>query len=296
LHEEVGFDVAHHVTFAAYWSRVGVRGLGIPLVVGPVGGGVRTPRGLWPVLGIRGMAEEALRTIGRASIASVISARATMHSAQVVLVQNQETANLLAPLADAVVLPNALSLEAGKEIPDRSEGGREIAFVGRLIAWKAAVLAVRTMGLLDDESISLHIYGEGPEKRRVVRAARRWGVADRVIFEGWLERDVLRSRLARAASLLHPALHEEAGFAVAEALAAGTPVVCLDHGGPAELIRRWSDARSQAIPPTRPRATAQAMSDAVCKVIRGGANGSEGEPPRLDYVATVLGAYERARG
>lgn len=33
-------------------------------------------------------------------------------------------------------------------------------------------------------------------------------------------------------TFLFPSLHDEAGWAVAEAIASGLPVVCLDHGGP----------------------------------------------------------------
>src|SRR6185437_14813566 len=36
LHQEVKFDLAHHVTFGRYWSPSGVRNLGIPFVWGPV--------------------------------------------------------------------------------------------------------------------------------------------------------------------------------------------------------------------------------------------------------------------
>ena len=43
LDRQVDFDVVHHVTLAAYWTRAGVAVLEKPLVWGPVGGGVEPP-------------------------------------------------------------------------------------------------------------------------------------------------------------------------------------------------------------------------------------------------------------
>lgn len=37
--------------------------------------------------------------------------------------------------------------------------------------------------------------------------------------------------------LLHPSLYEQFGYVVLEAMAAGRPVVCLNVGGPALLVR-----------------------------------------------------------
>jgi len=88
-------------------------------------------------------------------------------------------------------------------------------------------------------------------------------VTSRVSFDDWIPRDALLSEIAGAGVLVHPSLHEEAGLCIAEALSLGTPVVCLDHGGPTELIRHWPDMPSVAILPTTPEETARRMAEAV---------------------------------
>jgi glycosyltransferase involved in cell wall biosynthesis len=93
--------------------------------------------------------------------------------------------------------------------------------------------------------------------------AGRLGVEKKVRFEGPVARQDLLDRLATSGALLHVALHEEAGLAVAEALALGTPVVCLDHGGPAELVRRWASSPSIAVPPTDRGTTERRLAEAV---------------------------------
>ncbi|MFX8624472.1 hypothetical protein ABTM07_20330, partial [Acinetobacter baumannii] len=55
------FDMAHHVTFAQYWSGTALDALDLPLLWGPVGGGEPCEIAFWPGLGPRGAAYEALR-------------------------------------------------------------------------------------------------------------------------------------------------------------------------------------------------------------------------------------------
>jgi hypothetical protein len=62
---------------------------------------------------------------------------------------------------------------------------------------------------------------------------------------------------------LHPALHEEAGLCVAEALALGTPAVCLAHGGPAEILRQWPHTPSAAVPVADRDSTARQLAAAI---------------------------------
>jgi glycosyltransferase involved in cell wall biosynthesis len=78
-----------------------------------------------------------------------------------------------------------------------------------------------------------------------------------------LGRGEVLKRVARAGVLLHPALHEEASFAIGEALMMGTPVVCLDHGGPVELIHQWPSSPSVKVAPGRPDPTARAFARAI---------------------------------
>ena len=123
------------------------------------------------------------------------------------------------------------------------------------------------------------------------------GVRDRVSFDGWFPRDVLLERIASAGALIHPALHEEAGLCVAEALAIGTPVVCLDRGGPPAILREWPGTGSVAVEPAGATSTARAMAAAVDNFLA--------NPPELrqlpvlsrsSFEEELLHAYDRAAG
>jgi len=248
LDRTLNFDLVHHVTLAAYWTRAGAATLDKPLVWGPVGGGVELPLSLLGELGAAGTAEFLSRRIGRRMLARYPPVAELPRRAAVTLVPNQETAAAIGPARTVRVVPQATCARVVQIRPEPKRS-RELAFIGRLVPWKAARLAVRALRHLRHREAVLHIYGDGPDRQRVLVAARRWGLEHRVAFQGRLPHADLHTRLARAAALVHPALHEESGLAVAEALSLGTPVVCLDRGGPRELIRHW---------PTSPAATVQA--------------------------------------
>jgi glycosyltransferase involved in cell wall biosynthesis len=255
------FDVVHHATFAAYWTRAGVSRLGKPFVWGPVGGGVSTPPPLIRELGAAGLREEGLREAVRRLAARRPSQRAAARAAAVCLAQNASTARRLS--SDRVsILPHALSVRLPQmDAPEAR--GTDIAFVGRLVPWKGGHLAVQAFRHVQHHDAVLRVFGEGPEKQRIRRAAERWGLHDRVELVGSLPRGELLRRVRRCGVLLHPALHDESPIALGEALSLGTPVVCLDHGGPAEIARWWPTGHVALIPPSAPEVTARRLAAAV---------------------------------
>jgi glycosyltransferase involved in cell wall biosynthesis len=262
LDARVGFDVVHHVTLASYWTRAGVAAVRKPLVWGPIGGGVDPPLRLVSELGLRGIVEAAARVVARPLIARLPPIRRTQRVAALILAQNPGTGRRLRSRGTVKLLSNALAVELdGVPIPKTRT--TDLLFVGRLLPWKAPILALRTLRHLRHPRAVLRFFGDGPEQSRLERMARKWGLSDRLRFEGWLPRDDVLSALASAGALLHPAVHEEAGLCIAEALTLGTPVVCLDHGGPAEIVGQWRGRPSALVAPRGAEATARSIAAAV---------------------------------
>ena len=65
LHRNIGFDLAHHVTFVKYWAPSFLALLGVPFIWGPVGGGESTPRGFQRSFSPRGKVHELMRDLAR---------------------------------------------------------------------------------------------------------------------------------------------------------------------------------------------------------------------------------------
>jgi glycosyltransferase involved in cell wall biosynthesis len=282
LDGEVDFDVVHHATFAAFWSRAGVSAVDKPFVWGPVGGGVEPPIRLATQMGVRGVLEDAVRVLVRRLAGRVSPAlRQARKRVSVALVQNSETGRRLGIADDRIiVLPNALSVAASiRPDPDLRHRSREILSIGRLIPLKAAALAIRALVHVEAPDATLRFIGDGPERRRIERLARRYGLSDRVTISAWMERRALLTTVNGAGVVLHTALHEEAGMAISEALSLGTPVVCIGHGGPRELIRYWPDDLSVGVVPGSVNATVTALAAGLDRFLAH-------PPPRPD--ATVL--------
>jgi glycosyltransferase involved in cell wall biosynthesis len=293
LDRRVDFDVVHHATFATYWTRAGVSQLGKPFVWGPVGGGVRTPTSLRHELGAAGLRDDVLRgAAGRLAVWRP-SHRATTQATTVCLAQNASTARRLN--TDRVaVLPNALTVRL-TDLDPREPRGTDVAFVGRLIPLKAGPLAVRALRYVQHANTVLRVFGEGPDQKRIQRAADRWQLQDRVEFVGSLPRHELLRQVRRSGVLLHPALHEQAGLSVAEALLLGTPVVCLDHGGPAELVRWWPTSHIALILPSDPESTARRLAGAVDAFLDQAPDvPTEPVLPVVSFESSLLDAYDGA--
>jgi glycosyltransferase involved in cell wall biosynthesis len=238
LHAALRFDIVHHLTYASDWMPAGVaRVRGVPFVWGPVGGSTGTPWKLWRWLGLRGCVLELVREVTTRAARRVFG-RALARRAALMIAQNFDVADNFPWARSLVVEPN-VAIE-GLQPPPVSAGEpgarRRAVFGGRLLPLKGLRLAVAALARPEAAGWSLEIYGSGQESRPLMRLARRFGIADRVILKGQRPRDEMRAALTMADALLFPSLHDSAPWVVAEALYAGCPVVCLDHGGPTVLV------------------------------------------------------------
>jgi glycosyltransferase involved in cell wall biosynthesis len=228
------FSFVWHVTIANIWLGSTAPLTNLPFVYGPVGGGVPTPWRLLPALGVEGAAFEVARTVVRATLGHLNPlCRIAMRRATLIMVQNEETLRWIpTSLRDkAVVAPNAIIEASPLERVDGSHRPPTALFAGRLIPWKGLALAIRAIAIAP--GWHLLICGEGRDESRLRAIAHRLGVEGRVHFLGQRPRkEVLRLMAEQANLLLFPSLHDEGLMVVAEALAVGLPVVCLDRGGP----------------------------------------------------------------
>ena len=103
------------------------------------------------------------------------------------------------------------------------------------------------------------LVGDGPHRRALEGLAARLGVADRVVFAG--ARDDVPSLLAAADLFVLPSLTEALPTVVAEAMAAGLPIVATTVGGIPEMVGHAEAAL--LVPPSDPAA----LAAAVCRLL-----------------------------
>jgi glycosyltransferase involved in cell wall biosynthesis len=78
--------------------------------------------------------------------------------------------------------------------------------------------------------------GRGPEGDRLAVLAKELGISDHVRFLGGMTRNQVLGWMKVADVLLFPSLRESSPLVLLEAMMAETPVVCLDQGGPGEMV------------------------------------------------------------
>jgi glycosyltransferase involved in cell wall biosynthesis len=150
--------------------------------------------------------------------------------------------------------------------PQRLPGPPRLLFAGRLLYWKGAHIAIEALaGLMRvSPGAQLTIVGKGSEEERLRSAAAARGVTDNVRFVPWLPQQELFDLYQSHDLFVFPSMHDSGGTVVVEALSFGLPVVCLDIGGPAQIVT----PSSGVIVSTVGRNTAQLAAAMANEIVR----------------------------
>ena len=102
-----------------------------------------------------------------------------------------------------------------------------VVFAGRHIPEKDPVAVVHAVAKARETIPELRavIYGDGPERPKVLAAIAELGLEDIVDAPGFVDEAVIEAALARALCLVLPSRREGYGLVVVETLSKGTPVV-----------------------------------------------------------------------
>lgn len=217
-------------------------GLGVPVVIGPLNGGMSYPpafRRLEP-LWVRG----AVRLLRWCSQLVHVVLRGKREAA-VLLVANPRTAEALphgcrgrvATLVENGVDFSLFAADASAKPAAVERGPLRLLFVGRLIKLKALDIVLDAMAALGDEAAcTLDVAGDGPMRQAWEQHARARGLSSRVTFHGFVPQARIPELLTRAQALVMPSLHECGGAVVLEAMAMERVVVATAWGGPLDYL------------------------------------------------------------
>ena len=239
LHREHTFDLAHHVTFGNSWAPSFLGRLGIPFVWF-AGAKEHTPIRFYGVLSWRARITEALRSLAVGGM-GWLNLRWTAARASVVVTSSPKRlwpARLTVKRQPVGALSEK-DMAALGGLPVRTGGHFRMASIGRLEGWKGFVLGLMAFArlLTDWPESEYWIIGDGPERKRLERLAKDLNCSLKVKFLGWVPRSEIPSLLAQVDVLVHPSLHEQFGYVVLEAMAAGRVVLVADSGGCGELAK-----------------------------------------------------------
>lgn len=279
-----GFDLVHLVSYCGYrepgyWWR-----LGIPFIWGPVGGTQNFPsRFVTQVSFFSGLRELARNVLNawqlRLSPRVKLSAR---HAATVFAASSTAQRDL--KRATGVHCPRLLETAIGspkdRPHPDPAAGDSRLLdsrlldsrlldtdrpfrllWAGRLREWKALPLLLKALAQLPPGvHYELRVLGVGASEKRWRRMAERLGVADKTCWVGWGAYEDTIRQYEWADAFIFTSLRDTSGTGLLESLAAGTPIIGVDHQGAADIM---TPECGIAIPVEIPSATIKGFRDAI---------------------------------
>ncbi len=268
LHAKEKFQIVHQTTFHTFRVPFRAAELGIPSVWGPIAGGESVPPGFETVLGSAQFSERWRHWANRFSL-RFPSVRRSLSNASTIFVSNRTTLNFLPAVHHSkciVVPPNALRTE-DEHLPEPQLRPNpetfQLLYVGNCVATRAIPLVLDALIRSEVAGVRLTIVGDGPalkQWRKIVEVSKLSSIVE---FTGQVARDRLPEVYANADALTFPALRDSGGSALLEAMSRGIPVICLDWGGPSEMV----DAGSGIKIPVQNRAeTVAAIAAAIVRL------------------------------
>jgi len=170
--------------------------------------------------------------------------------------------------------------------------------IGRLIARKGLEQLIEVAAAVGDSRVRVLIVGEGPKRAELEAQARAAGIADRLLFTGFVSDERKWQLLAISDICVSTSQHEGFGIALLEGMVSGLPVVCYKCGGPSDFVTAEA---GHLIPLGDTNAFREKLhilcSDAETRSQMGEAARKEADKYRLDELAKrYLGIYERCLG
>ena len=235
------FDLVHHITFGGHRYPSFMGRLGIPFILGPIGGGETSPPALVRSAPLGPRIFETLRSLGNRVAAVDPFVQGTFRNAALILCKTQETRNEIPPALRykcALVPDVAAETALVAATPPQGSETPQFLYAGRLLYWKGVHLALRALAEVRHQlpDATMIVVGHGAQEEWLHQLAQKLGISEAVEWRGWLSRQEVMSLYGGCTAFTFPSLHDSGGTVVLEALSQGVPVICLDLGGPGAML------------------------------------------------------------
>jgi glycosyltransferase involved in cell wall biosynthesis len=240
-------DLIHHVSLSGIRYPTLLTLLGLPTVVGPIGGGETAPMALRKSFPWKDWCTEIVRDVHNRALRADPITRSAFRRATLIVLRTKESLIAVPPrfrskvyvtVGMGVAEPqeeNLLPRAPGPRAPGES---LRLMYAARLLYWKGGHLALKALAnaRARGANATLTVIGDGRARRDFERLAGELGVAAYVTWTGTVSHQELLTIYRGHHVFLFPSLHDAGGTVVLEAWGNGLPVVCLALGGPGMLV------------------------------------------------------------
>lgn len=268
LIKKIKFDIAHHITFVNDWMPSFLALLPIPFVWGPIGSHPSFPFMFFPnkksffLENMRILIQNIFRlfdpffyiTLFKSDVIIPIN-RHIQERYPFLLIHK----NKLFP-QPAIAVDN---IKKVKILPNKQDYLTVIS-VGRFIYFKGFHLAINSFARAHNKNSKMiyKIIGDDIEGKNLKKLVKKENLSDKILFLGNISRDDVIKEMNESDIFLFPSF-EGGGMVVLEAMACGLPVVCLDYGGPGEMVTEECGFK---IKPITPEQTINDLAEALLKL------------------------------
>jgi glycosyltransferase involved in cell wall biosynthesis len=232
-------NVVHHLTFCTllcpgFWKLKKAA-----FVLGPVGAPQVNPH-YFPLFGRKAWLQK-LRGAIMARFLGLPWLRRLLRSAAAVVPANSETRNFLIahgiPALDVILDTGAPEGPAAKRHAGRV-GAIRLMYAGQLERRKGLELALRALARASGKygcDAVFDVFGQGPDRQRLIALAEELGIAERVSFHGAVPQAELMRNFQQADAFLFTSVRDTSGGVNLEAMAHGLPIICIAHQGVGDI-------------------------------------------------------------
>lgn len=244
--------------------------LGVPVVIGPLAGGMTYPPAFRYMDSPVARAVEAVGRTISGFVNWLIPGK--RRAAGLIVANDQARQALPAGVTGKIFqIPDvgvdlAVWNEKGK-IPSREDQEIRFVYLGRLSDWKGVQFLIPAFKAVAEQEprAVLHILGDGKERKSLEELTRRLNLSQRVKFVGWVSAEEGAERLRSADVFVLPSLREVGGIVLLEAMAVGLPVITTNWGGPAIHV---TDETGIRVEPDSKEGFVTGLSEAMLRLAR----------------------------
>jgi len=235
---ELSIDIIHEPSPVSPRQPSVLFGLGVPVVIGPMNGGMTFPDG-FKYMGSRLGEYINVPLKVFTHIFNLLLPGKLL--ADVLLVANERTRGALPKFTQGEVIElveNGVDTSCwARPVQKKERGYIQLVYLGRLVDLKCVDLLIKAFSLVEKtQKLRLMVIGNGENEAALKELAIKEGVELSVDFLGWKNHEECNYLLTNSDILILPSVRECGGAVVLEAMSVGLPVIAVNWGGPRDYI------------------------------------------------------------
>ena len=267
LNKKLAFNVAHHVTWGSVQLGSFLYRLPVPFILGPVGGGQKSPVAFKKYFGKSWTVEQKREMTSKFLMTWSPYWKSMINNASAVWVSNLDTRRLVNKTKQANIYTTLDAALPGDFFPKRFQpkvkqvGKLGLLWVGRFLPRKGALLLLDVMdGLKEYHGITLTMVGDGEQRGDFQKGIEEKGLQSNVFCKEKVSFEEVKQFYVQYDAFFFTSLRDSCPAQLIEAMAYGMPVVTLNLHGQATIVNNETGFRC---PCESPEQAIEALTEAI---------------------------------